>query len=412
MKIKSDLLDSLKSLIREYGKNQNPRSLELRILQSDWATEITSTEFTDFLKTNNIRFQSSAPNVHAQNLVERYVYTIKDGVRTVMLYNKAPFCYWNYALDYFIETFNNLPKMGNLKSRNEEFYGIKPDVSIAVPFYSSGYYNVTKKERELLKTKTKLINESDEKAKKCRFLGYANKFTKDDKSEAEIHLKDSYICLTGSNQILVRRDCHFRHYAEGEPSLLNDEVKDREIDTIEPIPEPNYDELLGPQITNEIELNAKNESEKETKSLTESQEIQTQTVENKTVVEIEPIKTNRKKLFEQKKNALPQRKSSRIKLFNIENNTKTTEVQNSPRIPIPVPQTLIEALSGSDKLEWLLAWQSEIKRLEERNTWSPIENDNDVYKAIKSKFCFRIVVKPDGSLKFKVRLVACGYSQI
>jgi transposase InsO family protein len=415
MKNKSDLLNTLKSLIREYGKNQNPKSLELRILQSDWATEITSTEFTEFLKINNIRFQSSAPTVHAQNLVERYVYTVKDGVRTVMLYNKAPFCYWNYALDYFIETFNNLPRMGNIKSRNEEFYGIKPDVSIAVPFYSSGYYNVTKKERELLKTKTKLTIESDEKAKKCRFLGYANKFTKDDKSEAEIHLKDSYICLTGSNQILVRRDCYFRHYAEGEPSLLNEEVKDREIDTIEPTPEPNYDELLGPQITNEIELNAKNEHEKENKSSTESQQILTQTVENQTV-EIEPtIKTKRKILFEQKKVAIPEKKSARIKLFNIENKTKkskTTEVQKSPRIPIPVPQTLIEALSGPDKLEWLVAWQSEIKRLEERNTWSPIENDNDVYKAIKSKFCFRIVVKPDGSLKFKVRLVACGYSQI
>jgi len=50
MKNKSELLDSLKSLIREYGKNQNPRSLELRILQSDWATEITSTEFTDLFK--------------------------------------------------------------------------------------------------------------------------------------------------------------------------------------------------------------------------------------------------------------------------------------------------------------------------------------------------------------------------
>ena len=78
--------------------------------------------------------------------------------------------------------------MGNLKSRNEEFYGIKPDVSIAVPFYSSGYNNVMKKERELWKTKTKLINESDEKAKKCRFLGYANKFTRDDKSTLKIHI--------------------------------------------------------------------------------------------------------------------------------------------------------------------------------------------------------------------------------
>ena len=80
MKLKSELLETLKSLIREYGKGQNPKSIELRILQSDWSTEITNKEFTDYLKENNIKFQSSAPSKHAQNLVERYVYTMKDGV--------------------------------------------------------------------------------------------------------------------------------------------------------------------------------------------------------------------------------------------------------------------------------------------------------------------------------------------
>jgi transposase InsO family protein len=442
MKLKSELLETLKSLIREYGKGQNPKSIELRILQSDWSTEITNKEFTDYLKENNIKFQSSAPSKHAQNLVERYVYTMKDGVRTVMLYNKAPFCYWNYALDYFIETFNNLPRMGNLKSRNEEFYGIKPDISIAVPFYASGYYNVTKKERELLKTNK--VENFDEKGKACKFLGYANKFVKDDKSEAVIYLKDSYICLVGSNSIIVRHDCYFRHYTDSVASLLNEEVMDREVDTILPTPEPNYDELLGPSrlenlptqdeeqllilkpLNNTPDVKESNTSQNESQSNDEknNEKNDEKVLDSESTTEAKL--TKRAKLFQDKKLQVPVRKSTRIsQLFNnkytkfrLENHKKNKHLNNlitkqlPVRNPKPVPKTLLDALNGPDKVQWLEAWKSEIKRITERKTWIPVFDENNNQKAIKSKLCFRIVVKPDGSLKYKVRLVACGYSQI
>lgn len=43
----------------------------------------------------------------------------------------------------------------------------------------------------------------------------------------------------------------------------------------------------------------------------------------------------------------------------------------------------------------------------------PYENQIDEsIKAIKSKYAFRLSLNPDGSFKFKVRLVACGYSQV
>jgi transposase InsO family protein len=441
MKLKSELLETLKSLIRDYGKKQNPKSIEIRILQSDWATEITSKEFTDFLKDNNIKFQSSAPSKHAQNLVERYVYTIKDGVRTVMLYNKAPFCYWNYALDYFIDTFNNLPRIGHLQSRNEAFYGVKPDISIAVPFYASGYYNVTKKERELLKANK--IKDFDEKGKSCKFLGYANKFIKDDSSEAEIHVKNSFICLVGSNSIIVRHDCYFRHYTDGVASLLNEEVMDREVDTILPIPEPNYDELLGPSrlenlptqndeqlliikplINSDVKESNTSQNENQSNDIINNKNDDKNNTDTIDSISSQPQITKRAQLFRDKKSQEPVRKSSRTpKLFNkytkfrledYKQNKQLNSISkpNSVRIPIPVPQTLKEALTGPDKENWLEAWKFEIKRITERNTWELVTNDSDNYKAIKSKLCFRIVSKPDGSLKYKVRLVACGYSQI
>ena len=40
------------------------------------------------------------------------------------------------------------------------------------------------------------------------------------------------------------------------------------------------------------------------------------------------------------------------------------------------------------------------------------EKQSMVTKALKSKFTFRLVCLIDGTWKYKVRLVACGYSQV
>jgi len=256
---------------------------------------------------------------------------------------------------------------------------------------------------------------------------YASKFIKDDTTEAEIFTKNSYICLTGSNSIIVRHDCYFRHYTDGVASLLNEEVDDRENETIEPIEEPNYDDLLGPQLNNrqEEQLIIKPRLPNDPVTVLESSNNDipvNQPVTTKTTLKSELSK--RAELFRNKKLLLPQRTSSRFKeniLKNIQtkqiNKTISVMVNNTTitptkRIPIPVPQNLHQALTGPDKVEWYKAWTFEIDRLTERKTWEPIQNDNDTYKAIKSKLCFRIVSKPDGTLKYKVRLVACGYSQI
>ena len=78
-----------------------------------------------------------------------------------------------------------------------------------------------------------------------------------------------------------------------------------------------------------------------------------------------------------------------------------------------VPLTLQEALAGKDGEHWREAWQLEMHRLSIRNTWEPT-TPNSVppkTKPIKSKYIFKIKSNPDGTFRYKVRLVACGYSQ-
>ena len=92
-----NFLNALKELIQENGAQPNPKSLDIRYLQSDYDDVIKSSEVLDYLTLNNITLRCSEPYEHQQNLAERYVYTIKDGIRTIMNCNRAHVCYYCYA---------------------------------------------------------------------------------------------------------------------------------------------------------------------------------------------------------------------------------------------------------------------------------------------------------------------------
>ena len=79
-----------------------------------------------------------------------------------------------------------------------------------------------------------------------------------------------------------------------------------------------------------------------------------------------------------------------------------------------LPLTLNEALSGKDGIHWKRAWEEEMTKLAIRNTWRTLpekESPPQNQKPIKSKYIFKIKINRDGSLRYKVRLCACGYSQ-
>jgi len=188
------------------------------------------------MKSNNILLYTSAPYKKEQNLAERYVYTVKDGMRTIMAYNNCPIGYWCYALEYFCYTFNRLPRMGRKFTRDEDFYGIRPDISNAVPFYAAGYFHNTLEER-ISKPRGKVF---EDKATPGYMLGYAD-------SNTYHTSKNSYLILTAfPHTVVTRHDCTFSIYTESTtPSLLDADELQREQSTFKLYDEVNYDELLG-----------------------------------------------------------------------------------------------------------------------------------------------------------------------
>ncbi|CAI7778088.1 unnamed protein product, partial [Closterium sp. NIES-54] len=75
------------------------------------------------------------------------------------------------------------------------------------------------------------------------------------------------------------------------------------------------------------------------------------------------------------------------------------------------PATLKEAMEGSDAEEWKKAMESELKSIEENDTWELVELPEG-HKAITSKWLFKIKSDADGKIeRYKSRLVAKGYQQ-
>mmetsp|Transcript_22566 Transcript_22566/g.32433 ORF Transcript_22566/g.32433 Transcript_22566/m.32433 type:complete len:83 (-) Transcript_22566:2721-2969(-) len=80
----------------------NDNSKKTKVFQTDFDSVVHETEFTTYLLKAGTRLFNSAPHRHAQNLIERFIQTIKNMVRTNMSYNRAPANYWCYALQYAI----------------------------------------------------------------------------------------------------------------------------------------------------------------------------------------------------------------------------------------------------------------------------------------------------------------------
>ena len=88
VKSKSEWLQTLKDCINEYGLGENIQSKKILYLLTDYNSEVQSTESTQYLKLNQIKLLgSSTPYKHAQNLTERFIQSILNMSRAVMMYH-------------------------------------------------------------------------------------------------------------------------------------------------------------------------------------------------------------------------------------------------------------------------------------------------------------------------------------
>jgi transposase InsO family protein len=450
MKTKSEILRTFQDLIRDHGQSKNPKAVKLRIFNTDSASEVLSEEFKAFVRDNDITLFLSAPYKHEQNMIESLVTSVKGNLRTTLAYNKCPLFYYCYAFDHMIHTTVRLPKIGALESRIEAFTGSKPDVSYFVPFYSSGHFHVTADERLTLGAGKPFHM----RGRRCRMLGYPH--------TPLIQTKNSYICLTHgtSNNILIRHDCHFNHFTDDFPSLLSAEVEKRNPATFIPELMPDYTPLMGnverndddvvptEVLPDDVDITQKSDDsplllnqQSDTiqhafeQSLANSMETDAPdctlptTIDEEVELDHLPAFTRQTRssthptapVFNHKTlryaYAASSDEGTLYETINFEVKPKVEDVGTAePAINFnDIPKSMTDVERRSDRSKWEEAYDTEMSRIQSRLTYevcSDKDQDDPTLIAIKSKYAFRLTRRPDGTLKYKVRLVACGYSQV
>ena len=80
---------------------------------------------------------------------------------------------------------------------------------------------------------------------------------------------------------------------------------------------------------------------------------------------------------------------------------------------IPEPETFRKAAQHPERDQWFLSMGRERATLEERGTWELVPRSSiGRNRPVRCKYVYRKKLLKDGSIQFKSRLVACGYSQV
>jgi hypothetical protein len=291
-------------------------------------------------------------------------------------------------------------------------FGVDPDLSEMVPFYCPGVYHVTKEERKGV---------WDPKARLCRMLGY------DDRSKG-------YIILDlKSMKVKVRDDCIFdptlveryveRFRSDDAPDIEEYFELDDDKDADKPPNNPPsvdtpYDDL-------DDELLDEAEDAEEEYYIGDSLNLVAETTfedeapyrvtadddENPPILEygggLHPGK------FIQDEHGVTKLLVGRDDEYaaGLEVMTLVNEVTSQIKgikLP-PAPRTLAEAITqgNPNAQEWWEAAKKECQVIDQYNSFVTAVQSGH---ALKSKWVLTLTFKNDYTLKYKVRLVICGYS--
>ena len=351
VKSKGDSVDAM----NEFNFNVvMPNNKTWKILQADYDTIFKNTSMQEWLNEHGMVLQLSAPYVHSQNgQVERSMQNVMDKARTLMAVYNTPSKYWGFAVTTACYLINRSPTSISDKTPHEAVTGEVPDISNLVSFYAPGVYHLTYEERRGQSWLPK--------SQLCRMLGYSKE------------VKLGYIVLNvRTGKVIVRTDCIFD---ETVPSYIDEEIVDEEEE------EEEEEEL--------VYISSGEEDEME---VTAAVFLDEPVIDDKYSLPYIPIVETANTVSELR----------RCK------NDICYAVHDVIALP-PNPASVQEALAGPDRVHWLKAINDELQNFDDRHTFAEAPQTG---RAMKTKMILKYMYKNDMTIKYKARLVACGYSQI
>jgi hypothetical protein len=355
---KNELLNTLEELESNYIKFYGH---EMKVLQSDSEAVFKDEKIANWCTKRNIRTHLSPPYLHEANgKAERNIQTVVEMARTYMISSNAPPNVWEYAVALAVHNLNLTPRASlNWKSPHELVTGEVPDISHLIPFYAKGWAYKYKDEPDARQFKF------GELASNVRFLGYS-------KSS-----RNAFIVKTLNGKIMLRRDCQFDEHPLG----ASDIPEKTPLDNHTELDERDFPEEQAEDTTQECGYSS--DTEKDDPS---------------------PVALNIRPQRERKK---PERYGNFVGLVK----------EESPSHDIPTPVNCRQALDENNPHcnNWRAAICAEMEEMYSRG--SIVDVTMEEIKALgrkpfQAKFVFKVKVEPDGSIKFKARLVVKGFTMI
>ena len=323
----------------------------LKVLRTDNGGEFTSTEFEEYLKNEGVKHELTVPKCPQQNgVAERLNRTLVEMVRSMLSGASLPQRFWAEALATAVYLRNRCPTKAVIdKTPIEALTGSRPSVKHLRVFGCVAYRHVPKDERRKL----------DSKTEKCIFLGYSDT------------RKGYRLYNTQKMKIVYSRDVVFN---EMESMSWSEKESDGHplvrIELVDTDQETDNDQ----KVQNESTSDESSQDESNRDSNTESRV------------------TERRSTRERRR---PDYYGVYVNLVS----------------QVSEPNTVNEALKGTDSQKWIEAMKTEMQSLNDNHVWELVDAPEKA-RIVNCKWIFKCKLKENGQVeRYKARLVAQGFSQ-
>lgn len=394
LKHKSEIFDRFK----EYqAKVERETGKRVKFLRSDGGGEYTGHTFQKYLHEKGITHKMTTPYTPEHNgVAERANRTIMEMVRCMLFDAGLGKEFWGYAALTAVHIINRLPgSTHNNKTPFEIWFSIPPSIGHLRVFGCKAYRHVPTATRRKL----------DPRTQKCRLIGY-----QEESGSRAYRVYDEQ-----SKQVLITRDVVFEELAgkhlqsPGTQGIREDDAQDTHME----------DACMGDQNNRKGGRNESSSTESTTFSEDEDHSFGDRLPPIDPDASEQPID-----LYDKDTIVLQRPPPAAGPTLGIDQTRAPHPIlRKSERIPqarqlfglqtwptylalIEEPVSLEEALKSEDAVAWKAAWESELASLRKSGTWV-VEKVPEKRNIVGCRWLFR--KKEDG--RFKVRLVAKGYSQ-
>ena len=377
-KSSANLIEGMKK-VKAYCQLNNST---MKLFQSDDGQIFRSTDVQRYLLDNGVTYQHSAAYKKSQNGdAESGIQSIEDRKLVLMADYDCPLKYWDYAVQHAVYLHNRTPKPSNPNglSPDQVVTGVIPDYSVTIPFYAPGMYHVTREERE--------AQNYPLKAKSCHYLGVPEESPKNflvlDSDTRAVYTRGD-VAFGSDFSCKFPREYHENPKEKSTIAALNG------AEEIDDSWNPTYDLFLKIAALNEQRLLAMCGREE-----IFHDEVTLETTDGETTDEE----------AEDVVNSLSCPRDDADKW-------STTFIAAAQGLKLPnTPKNVREALDPNNphRQTWWDAIVKELTNLDEAGTFGPAGPKG---RGAKTKLIFRVTFDNEMKLKFKARLVFCGYSQV